>query len=100
MWKTPWHRVRSVFLIAEMIAVSVTATWPLAANMTAAIPLGTELNATVPLTSLWTLWWNADRVAHLWVGYWNAPIFHPIKGTFAFSETMWLLGAVLSPLWA
>src|SRR5262245_28821340 len=100
MWKTRRHGVRAVVLVAELIAVSVVATWPLAANVTVAIPLGTELHATVPLTSLWTLWWNADRVAHLWVGYWNAPIFHPIQGTFAFSETMWLLGAILSPLWA
>ena len=30
--------------------------------------------------------WNADRLQEGLVGYWDAPIFHPAKGTFAFSE--------------
>ncbi len=40
----------------------------------------------MPLFNLWTLWWNADRLAHGFRGYWNAPIFHPAHDAFAFSE--------------
>ena len=32
-------------------------------------------------------------------GLWNAPIFHPLEGTFTFSEPMLLQGVTLSPLW-
>jgi len=45
------------------------------------------------------LWWDADRAPHGFLGLWDAPIFHPLEGTFTFSEPMLLQGATLSPLW-
>ncbi|MEE8525853.1 MAG: hypothetical protein V3T72_18105 [Thermoanaerobaculia bacterium] len=79
---------------------ALVATWPLMVHSTYTIPLGTEREATVPVFSLWTLWWNANRAAHGFQGYWDAPIFHPIEGTLAFSEPQLLTGILMAPLWA
>lgn len=81
------------------LLAAIAATWPLLPSMAGALPLGTEQEATVPLLNLWTLWWDADRVPHGLFGLWNAPIFHPLEGTFTFSEPLLLQGIALSPLW-
>jgi hypothetical protein len=81
------------------LLAAIVATWPLLPSLAGALPLGTEHEATVPLFNLWTLWWDADRVPHGFAGLWNAPIFHPLEGTFTFSEPMLLQGVTLSPLW-
>ncbi len=81
------------------LLAAIAATWPLLPTIASALPLGTEHEATVPLFNLWTLWWDADRVPHGLLGLWNAPIFHPLQGTFTFSEPMILQGVTLSPLW-
>jgi len=81
------------------LLTAILATWPLLPSIASALPLGTEHEATVPLFNLWTLWWDADRVPHGLAGLWNAPIFHPLEGTFTFSEPMILPGVALSPLW-
>ncbi len=85
------------FLLCLLTAIA--ATWPLLPSLAGALPLGTEHEATVPLFNLWSLWWDADRVLHGFQGLWNAPIFHPLQGTFTFSEPMLLQGVALSPLW-
>jgi hypothetical protein len=81
------------------LLAAIVATWPLLPSLTGSLPLGTEHEATVPLFNLWTLWWDADRVPHGYSGLWNAPIFHPLEGTFTFSEPMILHGTALAPLW-
>jgi len=81
------------------LLAAIVATWPLLPSLARALPLGTEHEATVPVFNLWTLWWDADRVPHGLLGLWNAPIFHPLEGTFTFSEPMILQGVALSPLW-
>ena len=84
---------------AVCLLAAIAATWPLLPSIAGALPLGTEREATVPLFNLWTLWWDADRVPHGLLGLWNAPIFHPLEGTFTFSEPLLLQGIALSPLW-
>ena len=81
------------------LLTAAVATWPLLPSLASALPLGTEHEATVPLFNLWSLWWDADRVTHGFQGLWKAPIFHPLEGTFTFSEPMLLQGAALSPVW-
>jgi hypothetical protein len=81
------------------LLAAIVATWPLLPSLARALPLGTEHEATVPVFNLWSLWWDADRVPHGFLGLWNAPIFHPLEGTFTFSEPMLLQGVALSPLW-
>lgn len=82
-------------VIAAYLAVAVASTWPLATDLDDSLPQGTGASATVPLVSAWSLWWVSDRVGHGFAGLWDAPIFHPVKSTFAFSETI-LLGGVMS----
>ena len=73
------------------LAVAIAVTAPLAwrANR---LPLGTEPTATVPEFNLWTLEWTAQRLPHGLSGWWDAPIFWPQRGAFAFSEPQPLTG--------
>lgn len=91
--------LRLLFPFVLCLLAAIVATWPLLPSLAGALPLGTEHEATVPLFNLWTLWWDADRVPHGFSGLWNAPIFHPLEGTFTFSEPMLLPGVALAPLW-
>jgi hypothetical protein len=81
------------------LSAALVATWPLALNASNAIPLGTEQEATVPLFNLWSLWWTADRAAHGFADYWNAPVFYPNKAVFTYSEPQPLTGLMVAPLW-
>ncbi|MCS7238897.1 MAG: hypothetical protein NZ899_11615 [Thermoguttaceae bacterium] len=56
-------------------------------------------NGVVALFNLWTIWWNADRLAHGLKGYFDAPIFWPEKGTFALSEPQPSTLAVAPLVW-
>lgn len=56
--------------------------WP----WTSTLPTGATTVATVPLFNAWTIWWNADRATHGFADYWDAPVFAPTHGSFAFSE--------------
>ena len=66
--------VFSIFLTYDEIR------WP------SSIPLKSTGVATVPLFNAWTIGWNADRAAHGFKDYWDAPIFFPAEQSFAFSE--------------
>lgn len=72
------------FLCFAVLAVVVI--FPTLQQLNTTLPTGPTRVATVPLFNAWTIWWNIDRAAHGFAGYWQAPIFHPAKGTFAFSE--------------
>lgn len=63
------------------------------------LPTGVSTSATVPMFNAWTIWWNADRLACGLEGYWDAPIFHPIDGAFAFSEPQPATWAVAPIVW-
>src|SRR5215475_10688187 len=90
--------VRRVLLFA---AAAVVVTWPLASRLGTHLPLGSLSGRTVPLFNLWTLEWNAQRLAHGYAGYWNAPIFHPVKAAFAFSEPEAVPGLIFAAVrWA
>lgn len=91
--------LRRLALFGTCLGAALVATWPLVGSLASALPLGTEHEATVPLLNLWSLWWTADRLPHGLAGFWTAPIFHPLEGTFAFSEPLFLQGVALSPLW-
>ncbi len=74
-------------------------TWPTVLHLTSFIPLGSEHTTTVPLFNLWTLGWNVNRLQHGYQGYWNAPVFYPAPGTFAFSEPQPLTGLLGWVFW-
>ncbi len=92
------HR-RAIGWFCVYLAVALVATRPLVMSLGSAISYGCEAEATVPLFNLWTLWWNADRAAQGFAGYWTAPIFHPVRGTFAFSEAQPTMMLVAPLVW-
>jgi len=73
------------WLIAYAV-LAMIAQWPLVASLRTHVSIGCEPDSTVPLLNLWTVWWNADRAADGFKGYWNAPIFYPTQNAFIFSE--------------
>ena len=95
--RSPWRR--SLLLFALYLVLALVATRPLVMWIGSGILYGSESEATVPLLNLWTLWWNADRAASGFGGYWTAPIFHPTQGTFAFSEAQPTMLIVAPLVW-
>jgi len=82
-------------------ALAIASTWPLLPEAGHSFPLGTERSSTVTFASAWALWWTSDRAAHGFEHSWDAPIFYPTEGSFAFSEPMPALGLLAAPLlWA
>ncbi len=94
----PPRHTRAVTACSVHAALAIATTWPLALDWRTRIPLGAENVATVPEFNLWTLRWNAERLAHGFRGYWDAPIFWPTKGTFARSEAQPLTGLLYALL--
>lgn len=66
--------------------MAAAAIFPTLTQLHTTLPTGPTNVVTVPLFNAWTIWWNIDRAAHGFEGYWEAPIFSPAEGTFAFSE--------------
>ncbi|MBI1879666.1 MAG: hypothetical protein HYR94_15835 [Chloroflexi bacterium] len=86
-----------LFLIFTLWALFLT--FPLPLHLFSHIPRGSEEAATVPFFNLWTLQWNIDQQMQGYPHYWDAPIFAPDKGTFAFSEPQPLSAVLATPLW-
>jgi hypothetical protein len=96
--EAPSQRAGAALLAASLLA-ALAATWPLILAPGEMVARGTEFTATPTLHDLWTLWWVAERAAHGFRDFWNAPIFHPQQGAFAYSDPLILLGLISSPLW-
>ncbi|GIV98056.1 MAG: hypothetical protein KatS3mg057_2713 [Herpetosiphonaceae bacterium] len=94
-WRAAW----AITVTLTLVLAAVAATWPLALYLPNTLPIGTEREATVPLFNLWTLWWNADRAATGFAGYWDAPFFFPNRGVLSYSEPLTLPGLLSTPLW-
>jgi hypothetical protein len=86
-----------LFLLFSLWALTLT--YPLPLYLFSHIPRGSEEAATVPFFNLWTLQWNIDQQMQGYPRYWDAPIFAPDKGTFAFSEPQLLSALLAAPLW-
>lgn len=86
-----------LFLLFSLWALILT--YPLPLCLLSHIPRGSEEAATVPFFNLWTLQWNIDQQMRAYSHYWDAPIFAPDKGTFAFSEPQPLSALLAAPLW-
>jgi hypothetical protein len=96
-----WSRTRwRATAVGACLLAALTATWPLGLRLASTVPLGTETAATVPIFDIWTLWWSGGRLWHGYAGFWDAPIFHPTAGAFAFSEPMLLPGFLSAPFFA
>ncbi len=87
----------TTFLIFSLAALILT--YPLIFHLTSHIPRGSEAVGTVPFFNLWTLQWNIDQLMRGYPAYWDAPIFAPHRGTFAFSESQPVSGLLAAPVW-
>ncbi len=90
---SPW------LIFSAFVCFSLGLTFPLILSPFTHIPQGSEPVGTVPLFNLWTLQWNIDQMLAGYPNYWNAPIFAPLQGTFAFSETQPLSALLATPVW-
>jgi hypothetical protein len=83
-------KVRWVVLLYS--GLTLLYVWPLLFAFGSRLPADTG----DPGLNTWILWWNAHAVP-LSERWWNAPIFHPVPGAFAFSETLLSLSLVSTP---
>ena len=86
------------FVLLLYAGLAVASTWPLARDPGGLVPRGTLESTTIPLVSAWALWWTADRLPAGFANYWDAPILHPARDSFALSEPMPLVGVLAAPL--
>ena len=84
---------RAVGLAAlAYLLITIVYTWPLPVRLgDVAHDYGD------PLLNTWILWWTTKTVP-LTAAWWNAPIFYPALGTFAFSEHLLGLAPIAAPL--
>lgn len=88
------RRPRPVPLVAlGYIALTLAYTWPLPRHLFDGVPH----DVGDPILNAWILWWSTKAVP-LTTAWWNAPIFHPAAGTFAFSEHLLGLAPLSAPL--
>jgi hypothetical protein len=74
-------------------ALTLTYAWPLVSSLSSAFPN----DPGDPALTTWMVWWNTQALP-LTERWWNAPIFFPVKGAFALSETLLALAPVTTPL--
>jgi hypothetical protein len=87
------------WLFFLFFAWSILLTFPLIFHLLDHIPLGSEETGTVPFFNLWTLQWNIAQLLDGYPAYWDAPIFFPSTGAFAFSEIQPASAILAAPIW-
>jgi hypothetical protein len=95
---TPTLSARTRWLAVAAVYVGLTLAYArtLLPVLTSAFPG----DAGDPAFNTWILWWNTQATP-LTDAWWNAPIFYPVKGAFALSETLLALWPITTPLqWA
>jgi hypothetical protein len=74
------------------VLLTIVYTWPLPVHLG-----GVTHDYGDPLLNTWILWWTTKALP-LTAHWWNAPIFYPATGTFAFSEHLLGLAPISAPL--
>jgi hypothetical protein len=87
-----WRRELAL-VVTILLLAAVVFTWPLARHLTEAVPTGVR-PPTVALFGLFTMEWTEQAVEH-GASYWDAPMFHPHGGTFAWSEPQPFTGLIV-----
>lgn len=81
------HRLRfPILTILFCCGLSLWSVRTILAAPTRVIPTTLSGSSTVPLFNAWTMVWNAVQIRDGFDRYWDAPIFFPHRGTFAYSE--------------
>jgi hypothetical protein len=82
--------------VALYVGLTLLYAWPLLGSIGSALP--SDIGD--PGLNTWILWWNAHAMP-LSARWWNAPIFFPVTGAFALSETLLGVTPLTTPLqWA
>ncbi len=81
-------------------AFAIILTLPLTRQLTSHVPLGSEPAETVPFLNVWTIGWNGKSLINGFSDYWDAPIFYPVPGAFAFSDPQPLTALPGALLWS
>jgi hypothetical protein len=79
--------------LVAYIALTIAYTWPLPRH----VLHGIAHDPYDPILNTWILWWTT-QAAPLTAHWWNAPIFFPAPGTFAFSEHLLGLAPIAAPI--
>jgi hypothetical protein len=79
---------------AGLVVVTAIMLRPLLTTATHAIP--GELRD--PLLNTWILAWDAERIRHGFVGFWDSPILYPYRSTLAFSEHLLGIAVFAAPI--
>ena len=84
-------RAAFVAFLAYLV-LAVAYTWPLPIRLN-----GVPHDLGDPLLTTWLMWWSGTQGGiPLTAHWWNAPIFYPAPGTFAFSENLLGLAPIAS----
>src|SRR6187401_1117677 len=75
------------------VVLAVIYCWPALREIGAVLPNDTG----DPGLNSWIMWWNTQAMP-LTARWWNAPIFFPMPGAFALSETLLSLAPISTPL--
>lgn len=98
--KTPalLRRCRSFLIVAVIcFLASLCCLRSVLVSANTSVPTTEAGSMTVPLFNVWTILWNCSVLTRPEGSYWDAPIFHPHTGTFAYSEPQ-PLTMLLTPL--
>lgn len=83
-------------VVASAVFLAVVMTWPIASKMNRAA----RVDVTDGMYSMWNVAWVARAVTSQPWELFNANIFHPHKGTLAYSEANIGAGILGAPAWA
>lgn len=87
-----WSRtVQRAFLLYAGLTLAYG--WPLLTGFASRLP--SDIGD--PGLNTWILWWNVHAVP-LTERWWDAPIFYPVRGAFALSETLLGIAPLTTPL--
>jgi hypothetical protein len=88
------RRLRPWLVASAAYAVlAVLVTWPIAAQLSSAFPH----DAFDPALNAWILWWNAHAVPFT-ARWWSPPNFWPVTGALTFSEHLFGISVLTTPL--
>jgi hypothetical protein len=79
--------------MALYVGLALVYCWPMLVSFGRALPS----DSGDPGLNTWILWWSAQAVP-LTAHWWNAPMFFPLQGALAFSETLLGIAPVSLPM--
>jgi hypothetical protein len=90
--RSSWTEIALV--IAFFTAIAIAATFPLITQAHDALPAGLG----DPAFGTFLLAWDADRIAHGFRGFWNAPYLFPHQNTLAYAEHLFGIAIFTAPI--